>query len=373
MNWVGAWMLSGDLPRSKFASLTLTLILIALLLAPFVFPGTKSLSIAAKICYYIVLATSYDLLLGYTGIVSFAHAMFFGIGAYATALVLARLEPSFPVLALGVSIGLIFSTVLAAVIGALSFRLKTIFFAMITLAFAAALANTTTQLHWLTGGEDGLSYRLPELLSYSHKFFENKVFGVVINGKLLLYYVVFFVSLMLFLLMLRIVNSPFGTVLKAIRENEFRAAAIGYSPVFYRTMASVMSALVATIAGCLAALWLRYTGPDTTFNLDITIDILLMVVIGGLGTLYGPVIGATLVVVAQGYLQELLSLLGDLIGIPWIADNLLNPDRWLLWLGSLFILSVYFFPTGIVGYLRGRKNLSDLNIDKIDSNSPIFR
>src|SRR6185436_12242394 len=168
-------------------------------------------------------------------------------------------------------------------------------------------------------------------------------------GRVLAYYLVFFVSLLVFLGLLRIVNSPFGRVLQAIRENEFRAEALGYRVVAYRTAASVISALAATIAGALMALWLRYTGPDTTLSFSIMIDILLMVVIGGMGTLYGAVLGAGIFILAQNYLQVVMGRLSEATaGIP-LLPQLLHPDRWLLWLGILFVLSVYFFPTGIVG------------------------
>jgi len=145
-------------------------------------------------------------------------------------------------------------------------------------------------------------------------------------------------------------------VLQAIRENEFRAEALGYRVVVYRTVASVLSAAMATLAGALMALWLRYTGPDTTLSFAIMIDILLMVVIGGMGTLYGAVLGAVIFILAQNYLQLVMAKLSAATsGIP-LLPQLLHPDRWLLWLGILFVLSVYFFPTGIVGRLRaGRR------------------
>jgi branched-chain amino acid transport system permease protein len=162
-------------------------------------------------------------------------------------------------------------------------------------------------------------------------------------------------SAALFLCLLRIVNSPFGRVLQSIRENEFRAEALGYRTVVYRTSANCLSALFATVAGALYALWLRYTGPDTTLSFAIMIDLLLMVVIGGMGTLYGAVIGATLFVVAQNYLQDLMKIAsGATAGVP-LLPNLLHPDRWLLWLGVLFVVCVYWFPTGIVGRLRARR------------------
>jgi branched-chain amino acid transport system permease protein len=160
--------------------------------------------------------------------------------------------------------------------------------------------------------------------------------------------------LLMFLLLLRIVNSPFGRVLQAIRENDFRAEAVGLRTVHYRTASNVLAALFATLAGALLALWLRYTGPDTTLSFEIMLDILLIVVIGGMGTLYGAVIGSVLFVLAQNYLQDLLKLAGAAAqGVP-VLEAVLTPDRWLLWLGVLFVLSVYHFPTGIVGRLRAR-------------------
>ena len=159
----------------------------------------------------------------------------------------------------------------------------------------------------------------------------------------------------LVLALLRIVNSPFGRVLQAIRENEFRAEAIGYRVVVYRTLSSVISALFATLAGCMLALWLRYNGPDTSLSFEIMMDVLLIVVIGGMGTIYGAAIGAVLFLVAQSYLQDLLRIGSEAAsGLPWLAA-LLSPDRWLLWLGLLFVLSVYYFPTGVVGRLRSRR------------------
>ena len=345
-------LISGERPRSRLLAILLVVMFVALMLAPFLFPGTKSLSLAAKICYYVVLAASYDLLLGYTGIISFAHAMFFGIGGYGVAISLDRLGPGYGPLLLGIVAGLALTLVLAILIGVLSLRLRTIFFAMITLAVSHSVAVTVTQLYKLTGGEDGLTYRIPALFKSSTKFLDEPLFGVVVNGKLLLYYVVFLSCLIMFLLLLRVVSSPFGTVLKAIRENEFRAAAIGYSPVVYRTLASCLAAVFAASAGIVQALWLRYTGPETTMSLPIVIDILLIVVIGGLGSMYGAALGAAVVIIAQGYLRDLLLQFGDILGNGWLSNGLFNPDRWLLWLGLLFVLCVYFFPTGIVGYMR---------------------
>jgi branched-chain amino acid transport system permease protein len=258
-------------------------------------------------------------------------------------------------IAIGTGAGLTLSIALALVIGLFSLRVQAIFFAMITLAVASAFAILASQLGWLTGGEDGRTFRVPELLRPGTRLFDTEVFGTAITGRILTYYLVFFAAVLLFFAMLRVVNSPFGRVLQAIRENDFRAEAIGYRTVVYRSIINCVSAAMATLAGVLCALWLRYTGPGTTLSFDIMLDILLMVVIGGMGTLYGAVIGATILLLAESYLQNLMGVLSKALeGLP-ILPQLLHPDRWLLWLGILFVLSVYFFPTGIVGRLRGRR------------------
>lgn len=347
-------LLSNDLPRSRLLTALLVVILVVLAFAPFLFPGVRALDTAARICVFIVLVASYDLLLGYGGIVSFAHTMFFGIGAYGVALASTHMGRGFDALFVGAFGGALIAAALAFLIGLFSLRVRAIFFAMITLAVASAVAVLVSQLSTLTGGEDGLNYQIPRALTPANKFGDT-LFGVNLNGRLLAYYLVFISSLALFLLLLRAVNSPFGRVLLAIRENDFRAEAIGYRVVYYRTMASCLSACVAALAGALYAIWLRYVGPDTALSMEIMIDILLMVVIGGMGTIYGAVIGATLFVIAQNYLQTLMGAASNAVeGIP-ILPQLLDADRWLLWLGVLFVLSVYFFPTGIVGRLRLRK------------------
>ena len=330
-------VLSHDLPRNRWLAVALIAIVVALALTPFVFPGTRALNVAAKVIVFIVLAASFDLLLGYTGIVSFAHTMFFGIGAYGVAIASTRLGPTWPALAIGICAALATSFVLSLVIGLFSLRVRAIFFAMITLAVASAFATLASQLSDFTGGEDGLTFKVP------------------LDDRIATYYLVFGVAAVLVLVLLRIVNSPFGRVLQAIRENDFRAEAIGYRTVVYRTIASVVSALFATLAGVLLALWLRYNGPETTLSFEIMLDVLLIVVIGGMGTMYGAVVGSVLLVLAQNYLQDLMKLAaGAVEGVPVLAQ-IVSPERWLLWLGLLFVLSVYYFPSGVVGRLRGSR------------------
>ncbi|MDF1728604.1 MAG: branched-chain amino acid ABC transporter permease [Sulfitobacter sp.] len=335
-------------------------IALMLLFAPFLFQEIRALEVAARICIFIVLVASYDLLIGYTGIVSFAHTMFFGFGAYGAAIALRQLGPGWDALALGTLAGLLISLVVAVVIGLISLRVKAIFFAMITLAAASVALVLASQLSQITGGEDGMTYRTPDIFKTATKLAvdeEGKVlrwFGVRLNGKLAAYYFVFITSLVLFLVMLRITVSPLGTVLKAIRENEARAEAIGYRVVSYRTFVFCLSALVASLAGSVYAVWLKYTGPDTALSFAIMIDILLMVVIGGMGTMWGAVIGAVLMVLAQYYLRDLMGVASEATAALPLLPELLAPDRWLLWLGVIFILLVYFFPRGIAGTLMAR-------------------
>ena len=348
-------LLSGDRPRSAWVAGLLLVVVLGLLVAPFVFPGARAMSVASKILIFIILVASYDLLLGYTGIVSFAHTMFYGIGAYGVAIACTRLDADWSAVFVGLGCALLASGLLALVIGLFSLRVRAIFFAMITLAIATAFQTLASQLSDFTGGEDGLSFKVPEWLRPSFEPFEDfTLLGVAIDGRLITYYLLFAVTVVLFLALLRLVNSPFGRVLQAIRENEFRAEAIGYRTVVYRTFSNVLAALFATMAGAMLALSLRYNGPDTSLSFEIMLDILLIVVIGGMGTMYGAIIGGTLFVLAQNYLQDLLKMGGAAVeGVP-VLSALLSPDRWLLWLGVLFVLSVYYFPSGIVGFLRGR-------------------
>ncbi len=348
-------LFSGDRPGHPLASALLTLLLLALATEPFVVPGTKSMAAATRICILVVLAGSYDIVLGYTGIVSLAHAMFFAVGAYAVAIPLAHGWVGWDAIALGILAGAVLAAAVAAGIALLSLRVRAIFFSMITLAVASLAQVLATQWRDVTGGEDGLSFSVPRALSPSFRLMHDKVWGVRIDGRLLTYYLIFAAALALFLLMLRIVNSPFGRVLMAIRENAFRAEALGYRTIVYRALASALAAAIAAVAGGLMAIQLRYTGPDATLSFSVMVDILLMVVIGGMGTLYGPALGAAVIVLAEYYLQPGLQAMADaLAGWP-VLPALFSPDRWLLWLGTLFVVIVYLLPAGIVGSLRQRR------------------
>lgn len=350
--------LSQDLPRSRVLAFLLIALLLMLLVTPFAMPGIKALNVAAKILVFTVLVASFDVLLGYSGMVSFAQTLFFGIGAYGLAIAFSQWGPSWSSLFIGLGFALLISAALALLMGLFSLRVRAIFFAMITLAVASAFQSLVSQLSSLTGGEDGLTFKVPSLLSPSTEFLDDPVWGVSIDGRLLCYYVLLVVALVAFLSLLRIVNSPFGRVLQAIRENESRAEAIGYRVVVYRSLANLISALYACLAGAMLALWLRYNGPDTSLSFEVMMDVLLIVVIGGMGSLYGAAIGSALFMTAQSYLQNVLRLahdaLAQLLGEDHLSvvTALISPDRWLLWLGLLFVLAVYHFPSGIVGRLR---------------------
>jgi branched-chain amino acid transport system permease protein len=346
-------LFSNDLPRSRWLTGLLLIIVAGLAVTPFLFDSANALNVAAKIMIFVILAASFDLLLGYTGIFSFAHTMFFGIGAYGIAIACARLGPTWDSVAIGIGAAVALSLLLSLLIGLMSLRVRALFYTMITLAVATAFAGLASQMSEFTGGEDGLTFKVPDMLQPGFHLFDM----AALNGKIVTYYILFVLAVVLFLALLRIVNSPFGRVLQAIRENDFRAEAIGYRVVIYRIWSNVLAAFFATLAGCMLALWLRYNSADTSLSLEIMIDTLLIVVIGGMGTLYGAVIGSTLLLLANTYLQTVMKS-ASAQATDWGMGTLsaiLHPDRWLLWLGILFVLSVYYFPWGVVRELRKYK------------------
>jgi len=348
--------LSGDRPGHPVAAGLIVLLLVALLALPFVLPGARAMGTGSRIAVFVVLAASYDILLGYTGIVSFAHTMYLAIGAYAVAIPLSRGFDGWTAIALGAAGGTLLAAAISAAIALLSLRVRAIFFSMVTLAAASLAQLLASQMRDLTGGEDGITFALPSPLTPAFRLFADPVLGVRIDGRVIVYYLILTVSLALFLAMLRIVNSPFGHVLQAIRENAFRAEALGYRVVSYRTLASALAGGFAALAGVLLAIQLRYVGPETTLSFDLMLDILLMVVIGGMGTLFGPALGAALIVLSQTYLQQGLQSVPQAWRDVPVLGALLAPERWLLWLGVLFVAIVYAFPAGIVGTLRQRRH-----------------
>ncbi|MFA5665175.1 branched-chain amino acid ABC transporter permease [Castellaniella sp.] len=372
-------MLSGDRPASRWLSAVLLLLLACLAGGPFLFADVRAFTLLGTMGVFILVAAAYDLMLGYAHMVSFAHTLFFALGAYGVALATLHLGPTLTAVAVGVGLALLFSLLLALVLGALTLRVQAIFFALATLAVAFACLHLVLQAYPLTGGADGLRVRLPAALGPGHDVFQTRLPGLDVprllrglwsdpataweqaryslrfTGRHLVYYASIALALGGVLLLLRVVRSPFGQVLLAIRENEFRARALGYRTVRYRTAAVVLAGLLTCLAGAAFALFNRYVSPTNTLSFDLMVFILLMCVIGGMGTLYGAVLGAALFLLAQGYLQDVLAVLAELWPEQPLWQALFAPQRWLLWLGLLFVLCVYWFPDGIVGRLRAAR------------------
>jgi len=304
------------------------------------------LGLLVEVFVLAVFALSYNLLLGYIGIISFGHAMFFGAGAYVAALTLVRIPwknltqswalPRGPelfmsvvpllVIVLGV---LLITGLLGVLIGIVTLRVRGVYFAMVTLAFAEVLAilAASSELRPFTGGDEGLhDLPVPAWISPTAQ-------------RVLFYYLALAFLVSMYLLVRRIVNSPTGRVLIAIRENEQRAASIGYNPFQFKLIGIVVAGMIAGLAGALHALYLRNITPETTLGVGRTIEALLMTIIGGVGTLLGPVIGA---------------IVNRLLG-NFLADQPLFRTTWQLILGIGYILLVLFFPYGIVGTWQMRR------------------
>ena len=347
-------LLSGDKPESRLLSVAILCLFALVLVAPFLGAGQSFINAMARVAILVVLVASFDLLLGYTGIISFAHTMFLGIGAYGVGLASHFLGSGWLSIILGLVVSLIVAFVMAALIGLFSMRVRAIFFAMITLAVASVFVILVTQFYQFTGGHDGRTFQLPQVFRPANVLVDPDVFGVAINGSTIVYYLIVAVSACCFLAMLRIVNSPFGRALKAVRENEFRAEAIGLNVLNIRVLINCLAACLACVAGFLSALWLRYVSPESTMGTQVMLDILLMTVIGGMGTLYGAIVGAGIFVLAETYLKLAIAMASDSIGSVPVLAAVVHPDRWMFWLGLMFVLCVYYFPEGIVGRLRKR-------------------
>jgi branched-chain amino acid transport system permease protein len=312
-------------------------VLAGMALVPVVMPSFQAVDLALKIAIFATLVASYDILLGYTGIVSFGHAMFFGFGAYAVALAVGK-AGGYGHLLGGVVAAVAVTLAVSLLISAFSLRVKAIFFAMITLAFAEFALILAVQLSGFTGGEDGLSPRFPGIFA----------------ERLPTYYAVLAVCAVLFALMSRFVASPLGRTLQAIRDNALRAEALGLRTFVFQSVSSAFASVVATLLGVAYALWVRYVNPESALGIPIMLDILLMVIIGGIGTLWGGVIGAGVLLTAQTLLPRLRAVGTSLFAGSVVVERL--TDRWLLWFGVLFVLVVFFFPKGVLGTIRDRRH-----------------
>jgi branched-chain amino acid transport system permease protein len=331
------------------------------LLVPFLFPSFKTVDLAMKIVIFASLVASFDIMLGYTGILSFGHGMFFGIGAYCVAFLLEKYgSPTYLNLVLGLLLSAAVAAVLALLISFISLRVKTIFFAMVTLALAELVIVLANKLSHFTGGEDGISISMPGIFSVA--FNMGEFLGIDITGRVITYYMILFVCLALFMMMVRFTHSPLGRVLQAIRDNEQRAVALGYKTFIFQSISITFGCLLATLIGGLYAMWVGYVNPESSLEvMAIMLNVLLMVIIGGMGTLYGGIVGAAFLLITQTFLPDLQSIAKDVFPQATMLHNVL--ERWLLLFGILFILVVIFFPKGVIGsvneYIAKRKKATN--------------
>jgi branched-chain amino acid transport system permease protein len=314
------------------------LIFLALAGLPFAFAEQTTRfwqGVLIQIYILAVYALSYDLLMGYTGMISFGHALFLGGGAYTTAILLRMEQP--PTLPLVVLAVIVTGLTLGALVGALSLRLSGVYFSMITLALAEIafilFRADDPKLKPITGGELGLQgVQVPAMLDPTA--FRLRFYFLALGFMAVLYFAA-----------RRIVNSPTGRVFVAIRENERRALALGYNTFIYKLLATMLSAMIAALAGMMLVLYDK----SATFELlsvNLTIQALLMTIIGGIGTLVGPMLGAATIRLLEQWLEG-----------GWLHSVLPTWLRTDLLFGLIYISLVLFFPAGIMGAfnrLRGR-------------------
>ncbi|WP_020654330.1 branched-chain amino acid ABC transporter permease [Massilia niastensis] len=295
-----------------------------------------------KLLCFALFACAFNLLIGFTGLLSFGHAAFFGTAGYATGHLLA--VSGLPT-GLGIVLGVLASALLGLVIGALAIRRQGIYFSMITLALAQMVYFAALRAPF-THGEDGLQ-GVPR----------GRLLGLLdLSSDLVMYYVVLAIFTAGFALIVRTVHSPFGQVLKAIKENEPRAMSLGYEVDRYKLLAFVLSAALAGLAGATKTVVLGF---ETLTDVHWTMSglVVLMTLVGGMGTLAGPILGAFLIVALENKLGDLGTNLAESLGIAWFST--LGESVGMV-TGLIFIVCVLLFRRGIVGELgalleRGRK------------------
>jgi len=290
-------------------------------LLPFLTPYR---SLASEMLIFAIFALGYDIVLGYTGLLSFGHAMFFGIGAYGTALVLLKLIPS---LFAGLVVSTTVALAVAYFVGFLSIKRRGIYFVMITLAFCQMLYFIAFKWTGLTGGDSGL-----------HGVPRTSLGPLDLNNEVTFYFFILLLFSLSVLLAVRVVNSPFGRVVKCLKDNEDRARSIGYDTYRFKLLAFMISAFFSSLAGGLYAVHLNFV-PLDTLSIHTSGDVVIMALVGGIGTLYGPIFGAMALV----YLKNLLS--------NWLGN-------WNLIMGIIFIVSVLTMRQGLLPFLKEklRKN-----------------
>ncbi len=299
----------------------LLVIVVIAVLVPLLTGTGGATSLLVEIFAFGTFAMSYDVLIGYTRIVSFGHAMFFGTGAYAIAICLERSGGTGVSLGEGLAIAFIAAIVLSLIIAFLSLRVRETYFAMITLAVGqvfAVLAGSQS-LRPLTQGDDGLTISLPNWLS----------------SDLAVYYFCLACMVLVAVFLTRFIQSPVGDILKGIRENESRTFQLGHPVVRYKTLAFMISGLIAALSGAMYAIGQSFVSTTVYDVSGVSLNVLLMVIIGGTGTLYGGVIGAAILISAQTWLS-------NLTGQNPIFQN------YMIIFGVLYIVVVRFLPGGIL-------------------------
>jgi branched-chain amino acid transport system permease protein len=302
--------------RTRSETIAFVVMVVLLLVAPaFIYP----LFLMKALCFALF-ACAFNLLLGYVGLLSFGHALYFGWASYVSAYAAKAwgFNPEFAILA-----GALTAAVLGLVAGSIAIRRQGIYFAMITLALAQMMYFFAVQAPF-TGGEDGI-----QAVPRGH------LFGLISLGEpIAMYGTVLVIFLASFLLIYRIIHSPFGEVLKAIRENEARAISLGYKTDRYKLVAFVLSATFAGLAGATKAIVFQLASL-TDVDWPMSGEVVLMALVGGLGTVFGPVAGAFVVVAMQNYLAQV--------------------GQWVLVIqGVIFVACVLLFRRGIVGELANR-------------------
>jgi branched-chain amino acid transport system permease protein len=289
------------------------------------------LSLAVEILIYAIFALSLDLLLGYTGLTSFGHAAFFGVGAYILAYVSSRSDKALQLtsnLLVTLPLVVVGTAIAAAVIGFFAIRTRAIYFLMVTLAFAQMLFSIAISWSSVTGGSDGLTGVPNPSIGIGSMSYE-------IGSRASFYYLVLLVFIVMWWLLRRIVASPFGWTLRGIRENEARMSALGYHTFRYKLSAFILAGAAAGVAGALQAHNLNGAPPDSLYW-STSGQVMIMLIVGGAGTLTGPILGA---------------------GIIRLLNNFVSSytERWELVVGGVLILFVMFAPRGVMGWLRGNE------------------
>jgi len=292
---------------------------LVLALAPWVL-ARHQLSILTDLLIFGLFAMSLDLIMGYTGMVSFGHAAYFGLGAYGSALILIHFAQPIPVALLA---GALLAGVIALPVGWFSTRATGIYFAMLTLAFAQLLYTVAYKWRDLTGGSDGIA-GVPKTALYWG--------GPSLASPRAFYFTVAVIVVASLLLCRALVRSPFGRAVQAIRENERRFVALGRDPRAFKLVVFVIAAFFAGLAGALFAPFRGFASPEVMFWI-LSGQALMMVITGGIGTLVGPIVGAMIFILVQ----EILSS---------------YTEHWMIFTGAIFVLMVIFLPGGLVGTAR---------------------